>query len=77
MYNGEDALSEYFYIWYVVPTKSDYENPYYKIKSKANQYRDCVKPFIKYNPNGTLDRYDNGFVVFTAKEFELIKDSFN
>ncbi len=65
-------------IWYAVIDQKDYENPYYVIKSKAGQLRDKIKPFIKYNPEtGTLDRYDNGFVVFTKREFELIKKEFD
>jgi len=68
----------YYNIWYVVPSEAYYEEPCYKVGARKGQYRDCVKPFIKYNKeNGTLDRYNNGFVVFTTKEFELIKKEFD
>ncbi len=76
MYNNSDDIkNEIFNIWYVVPTPQDYENPFYKIKAKEGQYRDSVKPFLKYNKNGTLDRLSNGFVIFTTKEFEIIKQN--
>lgn len=64
----------YYNIWYVVPSEKDYNNPYYVYK--PNTLRNSVKQFIKYNPeNGTLDRLENGFVIFTTKEFEIIKDT--
>ncbi len=78
MYKAEIDSKGYYTIWYVVPKPEEYNNPYYKAKNKAGEYRASVKPFKKYNPkNGTLDRYQNGFVVFTKKEFELIKEMFD
>lgn len=78
MYKTETSEEGYYNIWYVLVSPSDYDEPFYKIKSKAGQYRDSVKAFIKYNSeNGTLDRFDNGFVIFTTKEFELIKNEFD
>lgn len=78
MHRAIPTADGFYNIWYVVPKQKDYEDPYYKAKNKEGQLRNSVKPFIKYNPeNGTLDRYDNGFVVFTKKEFELIKKVFD
>lgn len=78
MHSGDTDNGDIYYIWYIVPSAGDYNFPYYKVKAKAGQLRDCVKSFIKYNPdNGTLDRLDNGFVIFTTKEFELIKENFD
>lgn len=57
------------YVRYLVPTPKDYANPYYIVKKKAGQLRDSVKQFIKFNPEGTLDRLENGFVIFTPKAF--------
>ena len=66
----------FYNIWYIVPKKEDYENPYYVVKSKAGQLREALKTFIKFDAiNGTLDRLENGFVIFTSKEFEIIKSS--
>lgn len=73
MYNSLSDVDDINKIWYIVPSPDDYCNPYYKILAKQGQLRDCVKQFKKYNPNGTLDRLDNGFVIFTTKEFEEIK----
>jgi len=69
--------SDGFYnIWYVVPSLHDYENPLYIVKAKEGLYRESVKSFIKYFPEtGTLDRLENGFIVFTTREFEIIKNS--
>ncbi len=58
------------YIRYEVPTESDYNNPFYKIKKKRGQLRDSLKEFIKFNPEGTLDRLENGFVIFIPRAFE-------
>ena len=78
MHKAEANSDGYFYIWYVVPSQNDYENPYYKIKRKQGLLRECLKPFVKYNKeNGTLDRLDNGFVIFNKTEFELIKKAFD
>lgn len=61
-------------IWYVVPNPNDYNSPYYKNKNRKGELRDSVKSFIKFNNNnGTLDRLENGFVIFTPREFEIIK----
>lgn len=72
--NTESVNSDIYNIWYIVPTPKDYNNPYYSAKSKHGELRNSVKPFIKYNSEGTLDRMENGFVIFTKKEFELIKN---
>ncbi|MBO4694838.1 MAG: TaqI family restriction endonuclease [Clostridia bacterium] len=78
MHGAEKNENGYFYIWYVLVQPSDYANPYYVKKPREGQLRDSVKAFVKYNKeNGTLDRFDNGFVVFTTKEFELIKQEFD
>lgn len=66
----------YYNIWYIVPNEHDYENPFYVLKSKQGQYRESVKSFIRYFPEtGTLDRLDNGFIIFTTREFEIIKNT--
>lgn len=62
-------------IFYIVPQQKDFDDPYYKVGRKG-ELRDSLKYFTKYNKdNATLDRFDNGFVVFTHKEFELIKNA--
>ena len=78
MYRAEVNSEGFYNIWYIVPSKDDYNNPFYKVGAKKGQYRECVKHFVKYNKeNGTLDRLNNGFVIFTKKEFELIKREFD
>ena len=81
MHKGMKAVEENgtFNIWYNVPDINQYNNdPYYKIKKREGELRDSLKPFIKFNPkDGTLDMLDNGFVIFTKKEFELIKNEFD
>lgn len=57
-------------IYYVVPI--DYDNPYYTRKSMAGQLRPWANEFVQFNPNGTMDRLSNGFVVFVPKVFEDI-----
>ena len=74
MHAGIDDSSDIFNIWYIVPSPYDYDNPYYTIRSRAGELRDCNKQFKKFNKDGTLDRLDNGFVIFTTKEFEMIKE---
>ena len=73
----DNSSNDIFNIWYIVPSPHDYENPFYSIRTRAGELRDCNKQFKKFNDNGTLDRLDNGFVIFTTKEFELIKETFD
>lgn len=61
-------------LWYLVPKDSDYKNPYYTVKKRAGELRDSLKMFKEFNKDGTLDRLNNGFVVFTEKEFQDIKN---
>ena len=79
MHKGMSAIEKegIFNIWYVVPNPNEYlYDPYYKVKARKGELRDSLKSFIKYNPEeGTLDRLDNGFVIFTQKEFILIKEA--
>lgn len=78
MHVSDPKSKNIYNIWYIVPSPHDYENPYYSIKARQGELRDSVKPFTKYNKeNGTLDRLNNGFVIFTTKEFELIKQSYD
>ena len=61
-------------VYYIVPTPENYENPKYKVNGKnfkAGDYKPFVKDFIKWNPKtGTMDRLENGFIIFTKKAFE-------
>lgn len=78
MHKGMEAIEEngVYNIWYVVPKAEDYESsPFYKVGKQKGELRNSLKTFVKYNPDGTLDRLPNGFVIFTKKEFELIKQS--
>ncbi len=73
MDDGADKNNNIQYIRYEVPTPKDYENPYYKENKnhKANELKPFAKNFVKFNPfGGTLDRFDNGFVVFTDNAFK-------
>lgn len=54
-------------IFYCVPPKKDFERPYYK---KTGKIKPQLLDFIKYSDNGILERYNNGFVVFTEKVFK-------
>lgn len=57
-------------IYYIVPSPTDYQNPYYKIARRQGELRDSLKEFVEFgNPNGTLTRLKNGFVVFTPNAF--------
>ncbi len=62
-------------IYYIVPSKKDYENPYYIAKKRKGELRDSLKEFIEFNNKGTLDRLDNGFVIFTPQAFLEIKQA--
>lgn len=65
-------------IWYVVPQEKDYFSPLYKVGKRKGELKDSIKSFVKYNSkDGTLNRLDNGFVIFTSKEFEIIKALFD
>lgn len=61
-------------VYYIVPTPENYANPKYKVNGKnfkAGDYKPFVKDFIKWNPEaGTMDRLDNGFIIFTKHAFE-------
>jgi hypothetical protein len=61
--DSKDIIS----IFYCVPAKSDFEKPYY---IKTGLIKPQMLDFIKYSNDGILDRYDNGFVVFTDKVFK-------
>lgn len=60
-------------VYYIVPTAKDYESPIYKVNGKnfkAGDYKPFTKDFIKWNPeNGTMDRLENGFIIFTKNAF--------
>jgi hypothetical protein len=62
-------------VFYIVPNPNDYlDTPYYKVNRKhpkPNELEPSLKDFVKFNPNGTLDRLDNGFVVFTKTAFKI------
>lgn len=65
-------------IKYVVPTKKDIENPYYTRKPNTGKLKPQVMDLIEFNKdNGILNRYDNGFIVFTDRIFKNIKDNFS
>ncbi|MCL2330955.1 MAG: TaqI family restriction endonuclease [Proteobacteria bacterium] len=65
---SSDQVSD---VYYIVP--GDYESPIYKVGGKKGQLKPWAKEFIKFNPdNGTLDRLDNGFVIFTRRAFQDI-----
>lgn len=73
MHSHDAKIGDVYNIWYVVPQDKDYENPYYKVKNRQGELRDSLKQFVKFNKNGTLDRLENGFVIFNMKEFLNIK----
>ena len=57
-------------IYYIVPKASDYENPFYIIPARRGELRNSLKEFLEFgNPNGTLTRLKNGFVIFTKNAF--------
>lgn len=60
--NSDDIIS----IFYCVPQKKDFERPYY-VKTKI--LKPQMSDFVAYSSDGILDRYSNGFVVFTEKVF--------
>lgn len=60
--DSDDIIS----IFYCVPSRNDFEHPYYV---RTGKIKPQMLDFIKYSDNGILDRYDNGFVVFTEKVF--------
>lgn len=82
MHKGMEAVEEngIFNIWYVVPSPSDYLEKQYYLRDcktgKQGELKQSLRPFVKFNKDGTLDRLDNGFVIFTKKEFEMIKETF-
>lgn len=53
-------------IFYCVPSKTDFEKPYY---ARTGKIKPQMLDFIQYSPDGILNRYNNGFVVFTEKVF--------
>ena len=61
------------YVYYIVPSPGDYENPLYKRNGKNYKVGD-EKPFVKdfakwYPETATMDRLDNGFIIFTRNAF--------
>lgn len=65
--------NENIFIHYCVPSHSDFEKPYYK---KTGKIKPQMLDFIQFSKDGILNRYGNGFVVFTKKIFEDLKQSF-
>lgn len=67
--NGNGAVD----VYYIVLAPDAYDNPYYKRNGKNFKVGDekpFVKEFVKWYPDtGTLDRLDNGFVIFTKNAF--------
>lgn len=57
---------EFIDIEYKVPISDVFENPY-------TQKGEMRKPYKEFMENENLERFDNGFVVFTPKIFEDIK----
>jgi hypothetical protein len=56
---------------YFVPLANDFGNPYYKVGKNKGKIKQQLLAFIEFDPdNGVLQRYDNGFIVFTPKAFE-------
>lgn len=60
--NSDDIIS----IFYCVPNRSDFEHPHYV---KTGKIKPQMLDFIQYSEDGILNRYENGFVVFTEKVF--------
>ncbi len=57
-------------IFYIVPSISDYETNYtYKVGANKGKIKNSLKDFKKFNPKGTLERLENGFVIFTPEAF--------
>ena len=75
MNNGSEDNPDIHYIYYLIP--QDYDEPKYKRDTKNNKagdYKEWAYMFVKYFPDeGYLDRFENGFVVFTKRAFEDIK----
>ena len=60
----------FVYLKYEVVKDEDYETPKYTAKRYKGKYRPRAKQFIAFNrTKGFLDRYDNGFIVFTERKF--------
>lgn len=58
-------------IFYIVPNATDYLiNSTYKVGKNKGQIKQSLKEFKKFNQNGTLDRLDNGFVIFAKEAFK-------
>lgn len=60
-------------LFYCVPNKKDFDRPYYV---KTHKIKPQLLDFIQYSDNGILNRYENGFVVFTEKAFYVLKPYF-
>ena len=72
MSDSKEKAKQLIYLYYEVISPEDYANPKYK---RTGKYRPVAKQYIKFKPKtGFLDRYDNGFVVFTTKKFEYYKN---
>ncbi len=54
---------EFVDIFYIVPSRDIFKDP----KTKKGKYR---KPYLDFVNNKDLERFDNGFVVFTSKSFK-------
>lgn len=79
MLGGEQNKNGTADIYYIVPAPKDYADPFYKKNGKGHKVGDMkpfTKSFIKWYPEtGTLNRLDNGFVVFVPRAFlELEED---
>lgn len=59
---------------YCVPKRQDFERPYYV---RTGEIKPQMLDFIQYSDQGILDRYSNGFVVFTEKVFRDLMPYFD
>lgn len=64
--NDKDIIT----IKYCVPQQKDFENPKYK---RTGELKTRLLDFCEFSKEGILNRYENGFVVFTKKIFEDLK----
>jgi len=58
----KEIEGEFVDIFYIVPSSSVFQDP----KTKKGEYR---KPYERFISNRTLERFENGFVVFTPYLF--------
>lgn len=72
MSDPKEKAKDLIYLKYYVPSSS---KEYAKPRGRNKRLKGWARQFVAFSPRGGfLDRFNNGFIVFTKKKFEAYKE---